>query len=77
MVTPDSVITFIGRILPGKILKRTLVIALVVGSILNIINQYDAIFSNQPLDWVRFCLNSLVPFLVSSYSAAVFGPSHD
>ncbi len=48
-------------------------IAIVVGSILSIINQYDAIaaweFSNK--DLVRVFLNYLVPFCVASISRAM------
>lgn len=48
-------------------------IAIVVGSILSIINQYDSIiawdFSNK--DLLRILLNYLVPFSVASISRAM------
>lgn len=40
-----------------------------VGTVLNIINQGEAIFSGHDVDWWRLGLNYLVPYLVSSYSA--------
>ncbi|GEO01568.1 hypothetical protein NSE01_34000 [Novosphingobium sediminis] len=44
-------------------------VSLVVGTCLNAINQGSAIWHGAGVDWPRFGLNYLVPFLVSSYSA--------
>ena len=45
-------------------------VSLFVGSCLNAINQGPAIWRGEPVQWGKFALNFLVPFLVSSYSAA-------
>ncbi|MDE2623638.1 MAG: nitrate/nitrite transporter NrtS [Betaproteobacteria bacterium] len=45
-------------------------VSLFVGSCLNAINQGPAIWRGEPVEWGKFALNFLVPFLVSSYSAA-------
>ncbi|WP_087149572.1 MULTISPECIES: nitrate/nitrite transporter NrtS [unclassified Pseudomonas] len=45
-------------------------VALAVGTVLNLINQSDAIWNNQNISWWNFLLNYAVPFTVSSYSAA-------
>ncbi len=54
----------------GKIVKNSVRIALVVGSILNLINQGSAILSGAGISWVHIALNYLVPYCVASYSAA-------
>ena len=49
-------------------LRRTLRIALVVGTILTIINQADVIIRGDATDltWVKAGLNYCVPFIVSN-----------
>ena len=49
--------------------RRSLVVALVVGSILNMINQWDGLFGDAALDVLRLCLNYVVPYLVATYGA--------
>ncbi|MDC5706792.1 nitrate/nitrite transporter NrtS [Vibrio europaeus] len=51
------------------VIKRAIVIALVVGTLLNIINQYDAIFGASSLNWLKACLTYCVPFSVSLFSS--------
>lgn len=50
-------------------LKRALIIAVVVGTLLNIINQYDAVFSGESPNWLKLLLTYTVPFAVSLFSA--------
>jgi hypothetical protein len=45
-------------------------IALVVGTILNAINQGGRLFDGLSPSWFHVVLNYLVPYCVSSYSAA-------
>lgn len=54
----------------GKIVKNSLRIALVVGSILNLVNQGDAILTGAGVSWIHVALNYFVPYCVASYSAA-------
>jgi len=50
--------------------RNAIRIALVVGSILNLINQGPAIWSGADVSLMNVALNYFVPFCVSSYSAA-------
>ena len=56
-----------------RTLRTSALIALVVGTILNGINQGDRVLAGMPLDWGRVLLNFLVPFCVASISAALNG----
>ena len=49
--------------------RRALFVALLVGAILNLINQGDALFSGKPLDWLKLALTFLVPYCVSTHGA--------
>lgn len=51
-----------------RALRRTIVIALVVGTVLTLVNQGAVILGGRAttLTWVRSGANYLVPFLVSS-----------
>ena len=49
--------------------RRSLYVALVVGSILNMINQWDGLFGDAPVDVLQLCLNYVVPYLVATYGA--------
>lgn len=53
------------------IMKKALGIAIVVGSILNIINQGDYIFAMmyEEINFYKISLTYCVPFLVSTYTA--------
>jgi hypothetical protein len=52
------------------ILSNSIKIALVVGTILNAINQGERIFAGSEIFWGSLFLNYLVPFCVSCYSAS-------
>ena len=41
--------------------------AAVVGTILLLINQYDALFGTQPFNWLKAILTYCVPFVVFNY----------
>lgn len=45
-------------------------IALVVGTVLNAINQSDRVMEGLEPSWLHVGLNYLVPYCVASYSAA-------
>jgi hypothetical protein len=51
------------------VLLPSLKIALVVGSVLNAINQGPALLAGSELDWLNLSLNFLVPYCVATYSA--------
>lgn len=50
--------------------KRSLIISFVVGSILNIINQGDALFASKSVNLFNLLLTYIVPYCVSSIAAA-------
>ena len=50
------------------ILPRAVVATILVGPLLTLINQWDALFGSQPFDWFTAGLTFVVPFCVSSAS---------
>jgi hypothetical protein len=52
--------------------RRSLVVALIVGTILNLINQGDAMLAGLPLDGAKLLLTYLVPYLASTYGAVSY-----
>ena len=59
--------------------QRSLWVALIVGTILNLINQGDTLVSGRPLDVVKLVLTYLVPYFVATYGAVSFrlqAPQH-
>jgi len=51
------------------VLTRSLAVTLVVGTILNTINQGDAIVGGGPVNFFKLALTYAVPFFVASYGA--------
>lgn len=49
------------------IFHRALLVAIVVGTVLNLINQGDAVFTGHAINWLKALLTYLVPFMVSSH----------
>jgi hypothetical protein len=58
--------------LTGGVPRRSLWTAVVVGTILNLINQGDALFAGRSLDWTKLLLTCLVPYCVATYGAVSF-----
>ena len=54
----------------GPVATPALRVSLVVGTILNLINQGDALIHLAGVQWGKFALNYATPYLVASYSAA-------
>lgn len=54
----------------ARIAQSALRIALVVGTVLNLINQGGSILAGNNIAWFYLSLNYLVPHCVASYSAA-------
>jgi len=44
--------------------KKAVLVALVVGSLLNLINQWEALFGAHPLSLIKLLLTFIVPFIV-------------
>lgn len=51
---------------------RSLKVALVVGVVLNLINQGDALAAGAPLAWGKIALTFCVPYFVSTYGAVSY-----
>jgi len=56
--------------------RRSIYVALVVGTVLNLINQGDAIFSAMAINWSKIVLTYMVPYAVSTYGAVSYRLSH-
>ena len=52
--------------------RRSLMVAIVVGTILNLINQGDALFGGRPINWLKLVLTFIVPYCVATYGAVAF-----
>ncbi len=59
----------------GAVFIKALKIAIVVGTILNLINQGDALVAleMEKISWGKLLLTYCVPFLVSTYTAISIG----
>lgn len=56
--------------------RRCFFVALVVGTILNLINQGDALFGAAAVSWAKAVLTYFVPYAVATYGAVSFRLSH-
>lgn len=61
---------FLAAMCRRQILRNALKVSLVVGTLLNLINQGERLFAGDALSWGHVFLNFLVPFCVSAYSGA-------
>jgi hypothetical protein len=52
--------------------RRAFAVALVVGTILNLINQGGALLAGGPVDLAKLLLNYIVPYCVSTYGAVSY-----
>ena len=50
-------------------LRRNLIVAVVVGSLLTLINQPEALLGEQAIVWWKVALTYVVPFGVATYGA--------
>lgn len=52
--------------------RRSLAVAAVVGTILNLINHGDALIGRAPLSLTKIALTYLVPYCVATYGAVAY-----
>lgn len=52
-----------------RAVRRSLIVALIIGTVLNGINQGTAIWRGAEVDWWRAMLTYCVPFIVASYGS--------
>jgi hypothetical protein len=62
--------TLVRQICDRRIAWPALKVAFLVGIVLNAINNSDHLLRGDAINWWQFALNFVVPFCVSSYSAA-------
>lgn len=63
-------ISFFKAVRSTAIVRSALRVSAVVGTILNVINQWEQVLSGHEISWFHVMLNYLVPYCVASYSAA-------
>ena len=54
----------------GRIARTSLMVAVVVGTVLNAINNGAKLINGETINWFQFSLNFIVPYCVASYGAA-------
>lgn len=62
--------TLIGAAATAQIAVPALKISIVVGSVLNLINQGGRLIDGDQINWFQVALNYVVPYCVACYSAA-------
>jgi len=65
--------TFLSAACERSVVATSARVALVVGTVLALINYGDRIFRRcdmQPLDWLKLAVTYLVPYCVATYGAA-------
>jgi hypothetical protein len=56
----------------GGVPRRSFFVALIVGTILNLINQGDTLFGGGPLNVTKIILTFAVPYCVATYGAVSY-----
>lgn len=54
--------------LNSTVIPRSFILALIIGSVLNLINQYDAFFAFKAIEILPLLLTYITPFVVVMYS---------
>ena len=52
--------------------RRSLYVALIVGTVLNLINQGDSLLGMAPVNWLKLILTYFVPYAVCTYGAVSY-----
>lgn len=71
--------TFLAAACERSVVATSARVALVVGTLLALINYGDRIFLRsdmQPLDWPKLAVTYLVPYCVATYGAARYALRH-
>ena len=56
----------------GGVPRRSLIVSVVVGSVLNLINQGDALLGGEPVNIAKIVLTYIVPYVVATYGAVSY-----
>ena len=65
----ESEPTPLQRTFTWPVMRNSLMVGAVVGTILNMINQGEYITGDGPIDWFKLGLTYCVPFCVATYGA--------
>jgi hypothetical protein len=68
-MTGNSKLNAIRLSLSWHVAKRSIVIMVLVGTVLNLINQGDVLLSLDTINWWKVALTYCVPFCVATYGA--------
>jgi len=61
-----------GHCVSDGVPRRSFVVAVIVGAVLNLINQGDALLSGGPLNLTKIILTFVVPYCVATYGAVSY-----
>ena len=61
-----------GHCVSDGVPRRSFVVAVIVGAILNLINQGDALLNGGPLNLTKIILTFVVPYCVATYGAVSY-----
>jgi hypothetical protein len=67
----------VGYCLEPGVVRRSLIVAVLVGALLNLINQGDALLSGRAIDWAKALLTFTVPYCVATYGAVSYRLRHE
>jgi len=56
----------------GGVPRRSLIVSVIVGSILNLINQGDALLAGGDVNIAKIVLTYIVPYVVATYGAVSY-----
>ena len=59
------------------VVRRSVVVAIFVGTILNLINQGDALLDGRAINWSKVLLTFIVPYCVATYGAVSYRLRHE
>ncbi len=60
---------FLAICMARGIVRRSFIVAVVVGTIINLINQGDALVGGGALNWWKIAFTYCVPYCVATYGA--------
>lgn len=70
MTIPRRIANLLRAMIGRRVVSNAIRVSLVVGTCLNGINQGPTLWRGADIEWAKFVLNYVVPYLVASYSAA-------
>ncbi|HER25848.1 MAG TPA: hypothetical protein ENI69_01925 [Rhodospirillales bacterium] len=66
---PTEAPSLTSLVLSDGVPRTAFIVAIIVGSILNLINQGDALFGDVPFNVTKLVLTFMVPYCVSTYGS--------